>query len=98
MGVYITMPGMPVVRYTPHLRLHLELVDRPYPGETVAAVLAGAFADFPKLRGYVLDDQGRLRKHVTIFVNDSMIRDRHRLGDAVAADDEVFVFQALSGG
>jgi sulfur-carrier protein len=89
---------MPQVRFTPHLRLHLDVADRSYPGETVAAVLAGAFADFPKLRGYVLDDQDRLRKHVTIFVNDAMIRDRNTLGDRVAADDEVFVFQALSGG
>jgi sulfur-carrier protein len=89
---------MAQVRFTPHLRLHLDVVDRAFPGETVAAVLAGAFADFPKLRGYVLDDQDRLRKHVTIFVNGTMIRDRNTLGDPVAADDEVFVFQALSGG
>ena len=89
---------MPQVRFTPHLRLHLELTERAYPGSTVAAVLAGAFADFPRLRGYVLDDQGRLRKHVTVFVNGAMIRDRERLTDAVGACDEVFVFQALSGG
>lgn len=78
--------------------MHLDVVDREYPGTTVAAVLAGAFADFPKLRGYLLDDQDRLRKHVTVFVKGDMIRDRQTLGDPVAADDEVFVFQALSGG
>ncbi|HUQ69349.1 MAG TPA: MoaD/ThiS family protein [Planctomycetaceae bacterium] len=89
---------MPQVRFTPHLRLHLDVVERSYPGETVAAVLAGAFADFPKLRGYLLDDQDRLRKHVTIFVNSATIRDRNTLSDPLAAGDEVFVFQALSGG
>ena len=92
------MCDMPQVRFTPHLRLHLDVIDRKFPGETIAAVLAGAFADFPKLRGYVLDDQDRLRKHVTVFVNGNTVRDRQTLSDPVAADDEVFVFQALSGG
>jgi sulfur-carrier protein len=92
------MPAMPHVRFTPHLRLHLELTERSYPGDSVAAVLSGAFADFPKLRGYVLDDQDRLRKHVTVFVNGTMIRDRAALTDPVGEHDEVFVFQALSGG
>jgi sulfur carrier protein ThiS len=57
-----------------------------------------AFATEPKLRGYVLDDQGRLRQHVTIFVNGEMLRDRARQTDRVTDADEIFVFQALSGG
>ncbi|MBT8472551.1 MAG: MoaD/ThiS family protein, partial [Marinicaulis sp.] len=38
------------------------------------------------------------RKHVNIFINDEMVSDRVKLSDAVAPDDEIFVFQALSGG
>ena len=49
-------------------------------------------------RGYVLDDQGALRRHVAIYVNGRPIGDRVRLTDPVAADDEIYVFQALSGG
>jgi hypothetical protein len=33
-------------------------------------------ASEPKLRGYVLDDQGTLRRHVAIYVNDRPIGDR----------------------
>ena len=47
---------------------------------------------------YVLDDQGALRRHVAIYVNGRAIGDRVRLTDPVAADDEIYVFQALSGG
>jgi len=50
------------------------------------------------LRSYVVDDQGRLRKHVNVYVNDRMVKDRIALSDAVSANDEIFVFQALSGG
>jgi hypothetical protein len=46
----------------------------------------------------VLDEQSGLRKHITIFVDGRMIRDRARLSDAVNESSTVFVFQALSGG
>jgi molybdopterin synthase sulfur carrier subunit len=90
---------MVTVDWTPHLRQHLfETSRRSYAGSTLAEVLSAAFAEEPRLRGYVLDDQDRLRQHVTVFINGSPIRDRVRLTDALADGDEVYVFQALSGG
>jgi sulfur-carrier protein len=67
-------------------------------GHTVREVLENVFADNPRARGYVLDDQSALRKHVTVFVDGAMIRDRARLSDAVRNTSTVYVFQALSGG
>ena len=46
----------------------------------------------------VIDDQGRLRKHVVIFVDGQAIQDRAQLGDAVEDESELLVMQALSGG
>ena len=60
--------------------------------------LANVFAANPEARGYVLDDQSALRKHITVFVDGTMIRDRTRLADAVGEASTVYVFQALSGG
>ena len=37
-------------------------------GATVGEALADLFVAQPQVRGYLLDDQGRLRKHVCIFV------------------------------
>ncbi len=56
------------------------------------------FAQNPQARSYVLDDQAALRKHMTIFVDGRMIRDRARLADTVREDSTIYVFQALSGG
>jgi sulfur-carrier protein len=56
------------------------------------------FAENPRARGYVLDDQAGLRRHITIFVDGKMIRDRARLADAVSETSTIHVFQALSGG
>ena len=89
---------MAKVSFTGNLQRHLACPPVAVDGETVHAVLSAVFESNPRLKGYLLDDQGRLRKHVKIYVNDRVVADRDGLSDAVAADDEVFVFQALSGG
>ncbi len=56
------------------------------------------FTANPSARGYVLDDQGGLRKHMVIFVDGRQITDRIGLTDSVPQDGTVEVMQALSGG
>ena len=89
---------MPRVSFTPHLQRFLDAPPADVAGTTVAAVLDAVFAANPRLRGYIVDEHGRLRKHVTVFVGDQPLVDRDGLGDALGADTEVFVMQALSGG
>jgi molybdopterin synthase sulfur carrier subunit len=86
------------IAFTPNLQRHLPCPPREAEGETVRAVLETVFGANPRLRSYLLDDQGRLRRHVVVYVNDRPVADRARLSDPVAHTDEVFVFQALSGG
>jgi len=68
------------------------------PGTTVREALQHTFEANPALRSYVLDDQGAVRKHVTIFLNGEPLTDREAQSDAVKADSEIFLLQALSGG
>lgn len=89
---------MPTVAFTPNLQRHLDCPEVTVAADTVADALEAVFRDHPRLRGYVLDEQGRVRQHVAIFVGGDLIRDRVRLSDSVAADQDVFVMQALSGG
>jgi molybdopterin synthase sulfur carrier subunit len=86
------------VSFTPHLQRFLDAAPRDVAGETVADVLAAVFADNTRLRGYVLDERGVVRPHVTIFVDDTPISDRVTLTDRVPDGAEIFVLQALSGG
>lgn len=86
------------VSFTANLQRHLSCPDQTVPGSTVRAVLDQVFVTEPLLRSYILDDQGRVRKHVAIYINGDRIADRVTLTDAVDDADEVFVFQALSGG
>ena len=86
------------VIFTPNLKRHLETPETDVTGATVREALEGVFAHNQRVRSYVLDDQGALRKHVLVFVNGSQVRDRAGLSDAVSSDAELYVMQALSGG
>lgn len=46
----------------------------------------------------MLDEHGAVRHHVAIFVDGTAIGDKRRLHQPLAADSEVYVMQALSGG
>jgi molybdopterin synthase sulfur carrier subunit len=89
---------VPRVVFTPNLERHIAAPPAEVTGGTVRELLDRVFEDNAKLRGYVLDDQGRLRQHVAVFINGDMAHDRAGLSDAVADNDEVFIMQALSGG
>ena len=89
---------MPTVSFTQVLARFLEAPSAEVGGGTVGEALAAVFTSRPALRGYVLDDQGALRQHVAVYVNGRLVSDRIRLSDPVGASDEIYVFQALSGG
>lgn len=90
---------MPSVKFTNHLqRFFPGLKEIRVEGCTVAEVVAALDRQYPGLADYIVDEQGALRKHVNIFIGDTLIEDRRHLSDAVDDSSRVFVFQALSGG
>jgi hypothetical protein len=86
------------VVFTKNLQRHVACPPTDAAGNTVREVLDVVFASIPRLRGYVLDETGCLRKHMTIFVDGDLITDRRSLSDMVGSESEIYVMQALSGG
>jgi sulfur-carrier protein len=64
-------------------------------GDTVDDVLRDLDQQFPGLRFRVVDEQGRLRQHMRIFINIDINRD---LTTRLTDNDELTIMQALSGG
>ena len=89
---------MPRVVFTSNLQRHVNCPETQVAAGTVRSALAQVFAAQPQARGYVLDEQGHLRKHVVVFVDGQRVRDRETLGDPVHDSSEVYVMQALTGG
>jgi len=86
------------VNFTANLQRHVRAPECEADSGTLRAVLDQVFARQPAVRGYVLDDQGGLRQHMSVFIDGEQIADRRHLSDPVADGAEVWVMQALSGG
>ena len=98
--------GRPFVRrslmarlyFTQQLRRFVDVPEFSSACTDLRAALEEAFAGHPRLRGYILDDQGHLRPHVVIFVDGRRCTDRIGLSAPLRPDSRVHVLQALSGG
>lgn len=64
-------------------------------GDTVADVLADLDRQFPGIRFRVVDEQDRLREHMTVWLDGERCRD---LATPLGGLDELVLMQALSGG
>ncbi|MDE2384866.1 MAG: MoaD/ThiS family protein [Alphaproteobacteria bacterium] len=89
---------MAKVHFTSNLRRHVDCPSVEVQALNVAEALAQAFARNERLKTYVLDDQGHLRKHMRILVDGAAIKDLRSFNDAVQPGSEIWVMQALSGG
>jgi sulfur-carrier protein len=67
-------------------------------GSTVGEALDAMLAERPQVRSYVLDEQGRLRKHVCIFADGARLPRESALAHPLRPDSQIHVMQALSGG
>jgi sulfur-carrier protein len=64
-------------------------------GATLDAVLADLDRQFPGMRFRMIDEQGRIRQHMRLFVN---TREARELTLPVQSSDVVHLICALSGG
>lgn len=63
-------------------------------GATVRSLMRALEQAHPALEGWILDERGRVRRHINVFVNGERAGD----DDPVGADDRVDVLPAISGG
>lgn len=89
---------MATIAFTSQLQRFTSTPQLDTPAATLRGALDAAFALNPRLRGYVLDDQGGLRPHVVVYIDGKRSLDRAAQSDALAESSRVFVLQALSGG
>jgi molybdopterin synthase sulfur carrier subunit len=92
------IPGMPHVAFTSQLQRFTETPEFYTAAATLREAIDAAFDINPRLRHYVLDEQGHLRPHVVVFIDGRRVLDRLTLSDVLAPDDKVYVLQALTGG
>jgi hypothetical protein len=85
------------IEFAPSFQRHTEAAKTQIEAHSLKSALQEAFHLLPALRGYVLDDQGAIRKHVTIFINDQTIADRVELSDSLRDGDREIRFANFVG-
>lgn len=87
------------VLFPPHLKRHYpEAATCDVEGVTVKDVILELERRFPGLTAYLVHENGTLRQHVQIFLDEKFIEDRSGLADSLLGVKQLFVMQALSGG
>lgn len=93
------MPGTVQVRLPRPL---LQYWDGPNTVDVEAATLQEALATLngrvPGLAARILDDQGRIRRHVAIFVNADLVEGSDPARVRLAPGDRVMIVPSVSGG
>jgi molybdopterin converting factor small subunit len=70
------------------------LAEHELEGVTVVELLRALEFAYPDLGGWILDERGRIRRHINVFVNG----ERGGEATAVRSSDRVEVLPAISGG
>jgi sulfur-carrier protein len=78
----------------PLKRLAGDRPEHPVGGSTVGELLAALERAQPALEGWILDERGRIRRHINVFVDGDYAREDTPVGP----DDRVDVLPAISGG
>ena len=95
-GLFLRMPQL---KFTSLLsRFFPDLSEGEFNGRTIREVLNDIDQKHPGMLHYILDEQYQLRKHVNIFLDGTLIKDRENLDRTIDAKSEIYILQALSGG
>jgi len=63
-------------------------------GHAVGEVIAALEVSYPALRGWIVDEQGSLRRHVKLFLGGAAVS----LDAPIEPDGELHIVSAISGG
>ena len=90
---------MAKVKFTSALQRFFPGLEGAYfEGDSVQSIIQSIEVRYPGIQHYLLEEDGKLRRHVNIFLDNEMILYRNQLSDPVTDSDEILIFQALSGG
>jgi sulfur carrier protein ThiS len=89
---------MVCVEFASSLRRHVECAPQSVAAGRLRVVLEAALQAAPALAPYIWDDQRCIRKHVAVFINQTLVTDRQHLEQPLKSGDRVLVIQALTGG
>ncbi len=86
------------VCFTPQLRRFLDAPEREFEATNAREALDLLRASQPRLAAYLMDERGRVRQHVAVFVGGKLLRNPAEYETPLTDGTEIHLLQALSGG
>lgn len=65
---------------------------------TLADALSALWTLYPGVRDRIATEQGQVREHINIFIEDENVRDTGGLASLVSAGSQISIVPAVSGG
>ena len=90
---------MPTIRVPSLFKYYLDGQSEVHlSGKTVDEALQALADGFPKIQPHLFDTNGKVRRHINLFVNADNIRDLNGLETAVGEEDVIKVLPSVTGG
>jgi len=67
-------------------------------GSTVSQAINDLTSQYPAIKPHIIDNQGRLRRHVNLFVNKENINDLNGLDTSIEESDIIILMPSITGG
>ena len=67
-------------------------------GSTVSQAINDLTSQYPAIKPHIIDDQGRLRRHVNLFINKENINNLNGLDTSIEESDIIILMPSITGG
>lgn len=67
-------------------------------GSTVSQAINDLTSQYPAIKPHIMDDQGRLRRHINLFINKENINNLNGLDTPVDESDIIILMPSITGG
>jgi molybdopterin synthase sulfur carrier subunit len=90
---------MPSVRFPPALKYYVDNhSEMEISASSVTELLAALVTRYPSLKFHLLDADGKLRRHFSVFVNGEHIRELDGMNTLLKANDKIILMASAAGG
>ena len=90
---------MPVLKLAALMRYYVgNQPEVPVEGRTVLEALEDAVEKYPALKFHIFEGDGKLRRHINVFVNEENIREMKGLKTRLKEADRIVLLASISGG
>jgi len=67
-------------------------------GSTVSQAINDLTSQYPAIKPHIIDNQGRLRRHVNLFINKENINNLNGLDTSIEESDIIILMPSITGG